>query len=216
VTAPAANAPHKLLRVYEEAREVLHAMDLRARCAAAGYRFDPARTAIDFLGRPYLLDPVQGELEPAGAASETTVGRADPDRFAERILVLHYLARTSGAAPSGRLAGFDQLAGGRFYGSAFRRRTEQPLAALFGPDPSRLRAVAARIGGVPGQAGDVSVLLWPFPKVPMTLVVWPGEDEIPASGKVVFDSTAEEHLSTEDIAVLGDQVIRRLKELSAA
>jgi hypothetical protein len=50
----------------------------------------------------------------------------------------------------------------------------------------------------------------------MTLVVWPGEDEIPASGKVVFDSTAEEHLSTEDIAVLGDQVIRRLKELSAA
>ena len=215
--------PHKLLRVYQEARDALRALDLRARCEAAGYRFDPACISVDFLGRRFLLDTSSGELEPEGVLSETSVGKADADRFApallahftDRILILHYLARTTGAYLSGRVVGFDQLAGGRFYGSAFRKRTEQPLADLFGQDPGRLAAAAGKIGGVPGQAGSASVLLWPFPKVPMTLVVWPGEDEIPANGRVIFDDTAEEHLSTEDIAVLGDQVVRRLKELSA-
>jgi len=212
---PAADAPHKLLRVYQEARDALRAFDLRVRCQAAGYGFDPACVCVDFLGRRFLLDTARGELEPEGVLSETSVGKADPDRFADRILILHYLARTTGAHLSGRLVGFDQLAGGRFYGSAFRKRTEQPLADLFGAEPGRLSAAAGKIGGVPGQAGNASVLLRPFPNVPLTLVVWPGEDEIPANARVIFDDTAEEHLSTEDIAVLGDQVVRRLKELSA-
>jgi len=124
--------------------------------------------------------------------------------------------KASGRPLSGRLVGFDQLAGGRFYGSAFRRRTEAPLASLFEKDPGRLEKAAALMGGGPGGHGSASALLLPFPRVPMTLIVWAGDEEIPSNAKVLFDDTAEDYLTTEDLTVLGDQVIRRLREVSGA
>ncbi len=214
MSAPTAETPHKLVRVYQEAQEALRGSDLPGRAAAAGYTYDPERMTIDFLGQRFFLSVPRLELEPEGQSRGTSVGTADAALLAERILILHYLARASGAPLSGRLVGFDQLAGGRFYGSAFRKRTEMPLAQLFAANPAGLTAAAARIGGAPGDTGDVSAIIWPFPKVPMTLIVWTGDDEIPPNGKVLFDDTAEGYLSTEDIAVLGDQVIRRFKELS--
>jgi len=153
---------------------------------------------------------------PRAGGTDTSVGAADPDAFAERILILHYLAKVSGAPLSGRLVGFDQLAGGRFYGSAFRKRTEMPLASLFSQDPGRLVQTAVRLGGTQGGHGSSSALLVPLPRVPMTLIVWAGDDELPSNAKVLFDDTAEEYLTTEDIAVLGDQVVRRIKEASGA
>jgi hypothetical protein len=201
------------VRVYREALEALRGADLALRCAAAGYRHDPQHLEIDFLGRRFHFSVPSWELAPEGPPQGTTVGSADPDLLAERILILHYLARASGGRLSGRLVGFDQLAGGRFYGSAFRKRTEMPLAGLFAKNPSALISCAKALGGVQGDTGDASALLWPFPMVPMTLILWTGDDELPPNAKVLFDDTAEGYLSTEDIAVLGDLVIRRFKEL---
>ena len=216
MSAPTAETPHKLLRVYREALDALRPLDLPSRCAAAGYPYGADMVDIRFLGKLFRFSVPRFELESEGPPQETSVGAADADRLAERILVLHYLCRASGARLSGRLVGFDQLAGGKFYGSAFRKRTEQPLAHLFGQDPARLPAAARELGGAPGESGDASAVLWPFPMVPMTLIVWAGDDEVPSNGKVLFDDTAEEYLSTEDIAVLGDLVIRRFKELSGS
>lgn len=210
--APSAEGPHKLLRVYKEAVEALRGRDLRTQVAAAGYDWHPESITVRFLGRDYLLSISELDLVPRAGGTETSVGAANPDTFAERILILHYLLKASGTPLSGRLVGFDQLAGGRFYGSAFRKRTELPLASLFSKDPGRLVQAAVRLGGMQGGHGSSSALLTPLPRVPMTLIVWAGDDELPANAKVLFDDTAEEYLTTEDIAVLGDQVFRRMKD----
>ncbi len=216
--APSAEGPHKLLRVYREAVEALRGADLAPRVAAAGYEWHPDSIPIRFLERDYRLSVADAELQALagggepGAAAGTSVGSANPDAFAERILILHYLAKASGVPLSGRMVGFDQLAGGRFYGSAFRKRTEQPLASLFSKDPGRLVPTASLLGGTQGAHGSASAQLTPFPRVPMTLIVWAGDEELPSNAKVLFDDTAEEYLTTEDIAVLGDQVMRRMKE----
>ena len=205
----AADAPHKYWRVYEEAVAALRGKDLEGRCAAAGYRYHPERIEMPFLGRLFLFSVPRLALDPPRGAA----GEAEEGLIAERILLLHYLERASGAPLSGRLVGFDQLPGGRFYGSAFRKRTENPLARIFASAPGRLAEVAASLGGAPGSHGDGSAILWPFPRVPMTLIVWAGDEELPSNAKVLFDDTAEGYLSTEDLAVLGDLVIRRVKEL---
>jgi hypothetical protein len=209
---PRAESPHKLLRVYTEAVEALRRRDLRTQVTAAGYEWQPDTVPIRFLGRDYLLTVSGPDLGLRGGGGETSVGSADTDAFAERILILHYLETARGTPLSGRMVGFDQLAGGRFYGSAFRARTELPLASLFSRDPEGLGRAAARLGGGPGGHGNASALLFPFPRVPMTLIVWAGDEELPSNAKVLFDDTAEEYLSTEDIAVLGDQVFRRMRE----
>jgi hypothetical protein len=209
---PSTESPHKLLRVYQEAVAALRGRDLRTQVAAAGYQWHPETIPVRFLGRDYLLSVTGPDLVPRAGGTESSVGSANPDTFAERILILHYVSKAPGTPLSGRLVGFDQLAGGRFYGSAFRKRTELPLASLFSKDPGRLVQAAARLGGAQGGHGSESALLLPFPRVPMTLIVWAGDEELPSNAKVLFDDTAEEYLTTEDIAVLGDQVVRRMKE----
>ncbi len=212
MSTPSAQAPHKLVRVYTEAIEALRGSDLERRCESAGYTWDPRRIPMPLLGRQYAFSVEEFELLPSVQPNAgTSVGTADADSLSERILVLHYLARATGTSLSGHLVGFDQLPGGRFYGSAFRRRAETPLAGLFSRQTEGLVEAAERLGGTRGTYGDVSVVIAPFPRVPMTLIVWTGDDEMPANAKVLFDDTAEGYLSTEDLAVLGEVVFRRLK-----
>jgi hypothetical protein len=213
VSSANVETPHKYWRVYREALDALRALDLRERASAAGYTWSPESIPTPFLGIRFAFSIPRFELELEGTPVAAAACRVEGDLLAERILVLHYLARASGVPLSGRLVGFDQLAGGMFYGVPFRKRTETPLARIFAPVPARLAEVAASLGGAPGDHGDASAIIWPFPKVPMTLIVWTGDEELPPNAKVLFDDTAEGYLSTEDIAVLGDLVIRRVKEL---
>jgi len=214
VSTPNVETPHKLWRVYREALDALRGRDLRERAVAAGYAWDPECIQAPFLGVPFTFSIPRFELEREGAPAAVPPGLAEGD-LSERILVLHYLERASGVPLSGRPVGFDQLAGGRFYGSAFRKRTEAPLARIFAQAPGRLAEAAASLGGAGADHGDASAIIWPFPRVPMTLIVWTGDEEMPPNAKVLFDDTAEGYLSTEDIAVLGDLVIRRVKQLTS-
>jgi len=208
-----ATAPHKLMNVYREALDSLRGRDLEERCRAAGYDWDPHSIRLSMLGRPFVFSVPDLCLEAEEEDRDTSVAGADSERLTERILLLHYLRLASGALPSGRRVGFDQLAGGRYYGGNFHKRAEAPLARIFSGQPERLLAVAQRLGGTEANYGDVSVEILPFPRVSMTLILWTGDDEMPSNGKVLFDDTVEGYLSTEDIAVLGDSVIRRLREL---
>ncbi len=170
-----AEAPHKLMNVYAEALEGLRGKDLAARCRAAGFGYDPVAIQLPFLGRPFVFSVADFDLVSDEADGDRTVAGANANRLSEQIVLLHYLAKASGVPHSGRLVGFDQLAGGRFYGSNFNKRLEQPLTRYFAGAPDRLRAVAKELGGRDASYGDVSVEITPLPRIPMTLIVWTGE-----------------------------------------
>lgn len=210
-----AEAPHKLMKVYAEALEALRGHDLEERCQAAGFPWDPVAIKLSLMGQGFVFSVPDFCLTVEARDRDTTVAGADSERLTDRILLLHYLARASGSPLSGRRVGFDQLAGGRYYGGNFHNRAELPLAKLFSKAPDRLLAVASGLDGKIASYGDVSIEIAPFPRVPMIFILWTGDDEMPANGKVLFDDTVEGYLSTEDMAVLGDTVIRRMKELIA-
>jgi hypothetical protein len=46
--------------------------------------------------------------------------------------------------------------------------------------------------------------------VPVTLVLWGGDEEFPARGNILFDDTISGYLSTYDITVLCDAIVWRL------
>jgi hypothetical protein len=50
--------------------------------------------------------------------------------------------------------------------------------------------------------GDASVTLCPLPKLPVTYIIWAGDDELPPAGMILFDSTASGWLPAEDLTVL--------------
>jgi hypothetical protein len=126
------------------------------------------------------------------------------------ILALHYLAGCGTEVPRGVLVPFNQAEGGVAYYEAFKRRTIDRLAAEFGGSPGLLLKAGLTVGGMDRELGTSSIEVRVFPKVWVTLIIWEGDDEIPASANVLFDSTALDILPTEDLAVIGSLVVAKL------
>jgi hypothetical protein len=113
---------------------------------------------------------------------------------------------------NGQFISYKELPGGGIYIQPFTNRAIRPMVQFFGQQPKRLLDVAERIGGIPEKHGDAGVTLTAFPKVPVTLVIWGADDEFPASGNILFDSSASKFLPTEDYAVLASFVVMTLKK----
>ena len=68
----------------------------------------------------------------------------------------------------------------------------------------------------PADTGDAGFDFTVFPKVPLRLILWQGDDEFPPDASILFDETAGDYLSPEDAAWLAGMVVYRLAALSKA
>jgi len=128
----------------------------------------------------------------------------------EQILILHYLQNTSGEEPEGETIDFRQVPQGSFYWSAFVSRAKNPLLQTFGRDMDFYLEVAAAMGGAPLDLGDAAARFMAFPLVPVTHVLWQGDEEFDPEASILFDVTIPGHLPTEDIAALAGASVYRL------
>ncbi len=128
----------------------------------------------------------------------------------EQILILHCLGRATGEALSGRSIDFRQVPEGGFYWSAFVSRAQKPLLETFGGSLELYLKVALLAGGEPLALGDAAARFWAFPLVPVTHVLWRGDEEFPPEAKLLFDETIVRRLSTEDVAALAGASVFRL------
>ena len=71
-------------------------------------------------------------------------------------------------------------------------------------------ASVAKLGGRKAGYGDVSVTINAFPRVPVTIALWRGDDEFPPRGSVIFDSNISDYLSAEDIRDLCATIVWKL------
>ena len=155
---------------------------------------DQKSLSLSYYGRPVKVD-----AEPV-AVTASDDGPELP--LAEQALILHYLVKASGKEPTGQWITFREVPSGEFYWSAFVKRAKAPLVSFFGSRPELLLELAPKVGGEAAEdlAGDAAVIIKAFPKVPLFLQLWAGDDEFPADGNVLFDQTITGYLSTEDIA----------------
>jgi hypothetical protein len=164
-------------------------------------------------GREGLLVPYFGQGRRVGWP-EITVTPADGDAqipLTEQILILHYLSRATGEPLSGHSIDFREVPdGGGFYWSAFVSRAKQPLLETFGQDLELYLKVATNLGGEPQNLGEAAARFLAFPLVPVTHVLWRGDEEFPPEANILFDATISQHLSTEDIAALAGASVYRL------
>ena len=75
-----------------------------------------------------------------------------------------------------------------------------PLAERFGEDPQGFGRAAAAMGGKPVTGlADAAFQLPAFPRVPVTYLLWLGDEDFPAEVGVLFDRSIEHHLSADGI-----------------
>jgi hypothetical protein len=119
------------------------------------------------------------------------------------VLLLHYLVHAKDLDLTGKLLSFRELEGGDVYYPAFCARAINKITAQFGSDPKLLIKAGEKLGAREGKHGDVSIVIEVFPKIPVTVILWEGDDEVAASSNMLFDSSIKELLPTEDVAVCG-------------
>jgi hypothetical protein len=102
----------------------------------------------------------------------------------------------------GKPVTFRELPEGSVYYPTFVKRCVKPLLDRFADRPEALVAAAEAIGGVKAETGDFSFRISAFPRVPVTVTLWLGDEELPPEGNILFDSTVTGYLATEDVTVL--------------
>lgn len=192
---------------YKLAGEQLAATsDLEQQCRKGGAEYKRAGSkeiiTVEYLNQPYQVTLPDIDISLVGSDSEVPTS--------DKILILHYLTLASGVPLSHKLIAFQELPEGANYLRTFSKRSIEPLVKHFGQEPQRLVEVAKRLDGERVDYGDVAVVINGFKMVPVTLVLWQGDDEFPPRGNILFDSTIPEYLSTYDITVLCDAIVWRL------
>ncbi len=177
--------------------------DIREQCQRSGARYvGPNEIGIDYLSQSYRIriPDCRVSLEDSGIEAS----------LRDRILILHYFTGAKGTAATGKLIAYRQLQGGLSYFPAFSQRVINPLVRSFGKSSELLRETAAKLGGCEVGYGDASVTINAFDRVPVTFVLWKGDEEVPANGNVLFDANVSDYLSTEDVTVLCETIIWKL------
>ena len=123
---------------------------------------------------------------------------------------MHYLVSAKGTLITNKLIAFKELPGGDNYSRTFSKRAIEPLVEHFGEQPDLLIHTAERLGARRVTYGDVAVVVNAFSRVPITIVLWQGNEEFPSQGNMLFDAVISDYLSTYDITVLCESITWKL------
>jgi hypothetical protein len=158
---------------------------------------------LPFLGTPYVIQGPEGEV------GYKKKGGKEPDLW-EKIIVLHYFNTADGSALAQKWISVKEIPDSRLYLPNFEKRAEAPLLGRFGNSPEEIRDPARALGGRQADVGDVSVTVPVFPRVPITLLFWKGDEEFPPRIQILFDQTIVRYLPTEDIILASQMLAFRL------
>jgi hypothetical protein len=185
------------------AREEWAGQDAQQAAALSGaaYQKGPDGTLLQFpfIDKAITVTWPEGKILGPDPAKELTLQ--------EQVLILHYLLKASGTPTTGQWITFREIPSGEFYYSAFVQRAKEPLVKTFGHQPQFLAELGIRRGGVKREEGDVCICFQAFPKIPVCLILWTGDDEFPPDGNVLFDASIVHYLIAEDAAVLAGMVV---------
>ena len=131
----------------------------------------------------------------------------------EQVLWLHYLTSEGTRPPTGKLISFREIPGAAGYESIFTARAIRPVIKTFGSKVKDLYRAGAAMDAHQIKAGDASITVTPLPNLPITFVLWEGDDELPPNGTILFDETAPYWLPAEDLVVLASLCSYKLIKL---
>jgi len=171
-----------------------------ARCEASDSK---KLITLKYLNKEYQITLPQIEVKMKDGG-----GEAVPIR--DKLLILHYFTKAKGTPLSNKLITYKDLPEGTGYFRTFSKRAIQPVINNFSKQPEQLLEVARLLGGDKADYGDFAVTINAFSRVPITFVIWRGDEELPPEGNVLFDSTIPDYLTIEDINVLCETIAWKL------
>ncbi|TAN40952.1 MAG: DUF3786 domain-containing protein [Nitrospirae bacterium] len=168
-------------------------------CRKTGALFDEKAGAyrIKCFGRDFLVNPCEMGIKGASDNCGLFLGKLK-DFF--RVATLWYMSSARDIPQTGRLVRPVDVKGGHRFTVGTHVLPLDAIAARFKKDPEGFIKKGQEYGAeVLSGYGDAYIKLYPFPRVPVTMLLWLEDEEFPAKVDLFFDSTCELQLSLSDV-----------------
>ena len=174
----------------------------RAKCE---YLDDSSFYKIVFLGSDFSVDLNNKQI------LRTEAGDKDKETgFLEQLCILAYLISARDLPLADKLVGPEKLKGGQFFFRGPHALPTDKLEKTFGREPELLFRAAEKLNAVRCGFGDASLCLFLFPRIPVTFVIWAGDEEFSARASILFDKTAGEQLPLDALGAAVNLAVNTL------
>lgn len=127
-----------------------------------------------------------------------------------QALMCYYLLTADGSPFENRWISFAELPNGKFYQKAFQGYSGDEISNYFGNDVNKFININYGLNGNPLTFGDAGFSYMAFPRVPLAVVYHLGDEDFPATCKILFDASAYHYLPTDAFAILGSMLAHRI------
>ena len=128
-----------------------------------------------------------------------------------RLVILHYLDLADGYPLTGKEIPFGLMKSGMVRGSGIDHRCEQTIQNLNHLHEDALTEICKQIGGEPILSNADAAYRIPFlPNFPVMLKIWLPDEDFPASGRLLLDSSADHYLAIEDAVTVAELIIEKI------
>ncbi|SJZ31244.1 DUF3786 domain-containing protein [Selenihalanaerobacter shriftii] len=165
------------------------------------------QTDISFENNHFIIPGLNQEYYVEYPSGEVSNSQQDiPVAIGMKIVILHFLTRGNNWSPTNKLVSYKELPNGNVYEDAFQREAVQPIIDSFSYNLTQLQKVAQKLGASFINKGDLGFKINALPTVPVTYILWSGDDELTGGANILFDSSVITKLHTEDLAFLGEYI----------
>lgn len=192
-------------KTLEDLKKKIAEIDLPSRAELLGARSTGKALVVNCLGKDFEIDG-QGRVM---SQCHTHAWFSIP--------LLTYVLFSKGEEVAGRWVPFRELESGKTWNPLFERRCEQPLKHLADAHDELFEDLIGMFSGISSFnafSSDISVVLYPLPKVPVLVCYWRPEEDLESRLHLFFDDTAEKNLPIEALFTLGTGIVRMLEKIT--
>jgi hypothetical protein len=181
---------------YEQALKDVSALNAPISAAESGVLYEDGKFTLKFYNRTFVIHHPEVKVEEVGVDAPVPMWIS--------LILLHYLVHSSGIPVEGHWISYRELPGATLFEQRFRQMAIQPLINVYGNDAKGLKKAGESLGGLPmDRTGDAAYRFLSLPKIPVSVILYLGEDEIPSTVNILFDAAAPSYLPTEDLSYVG-------------
>ncbi len=198
-------AEQHLAETIGQFKKKISTIDLSSVAQRLGAKFSNDKLTIKVLGKDFSVD---------------SKGRISSDiHIHEWVTVpfINYILYGAGIPASGKWVPLRELKSGKTWYRLFGQRCEKPLKRIADIYTDLFKDMIYIFNGKEVEnhyAADISLVLHPFPKVPILICYWEPDEGLESSLNLFFDSTAEENLNIESIYALGTGLVRMFEKIA--
>lgn len=159
-----------------------------------------------FLNAEYRIDPQKEFIQEITPCPD----RELTQEF--KILLIRYLLAPHGGNLTGQLVSDKDFPGGSTFFQGPHAMPVAPIVQRFGEAPQSFVSRGRELGADVANLGDVSLTFYPFPLIPVTYVLWIGDDEFAPNVTCLFDRSIARWFEFDMIftlvLVLTDRIVK--------